>query len=59
MMNERDKATNGTGEGNSTDTTEGQDSYTEQLPDGSPSGNATEDPEQESDTTSGGDPEDD
>lgn len=29
---------------------------TEELPDGSPTGNATEDPNQDSDTNSGGEP---
>ncbi|WP_242089759.1 hypothetical protein [Curtobacterium sp. DN_7.5] len=43
------------------DTTSSQPSdaereYTEDLPDGSPSGNATEDPSQDSDHDSGGEP---
>lgn len=42
----------------STDITEMQRAYTEALGDGSPSGNATEDPKQDSDTASGGDPDD-
>lgn len=41
----------------STEATEEQIEYTEQLPDGSPSGDATEDPNQDSDTASGGEPE--
>lgn len=32
-----------------------QKAYTDSLGDGTPSGNATEDPSQDSDTTSGGD----
>jgi hypothetical protein len=42
----------------STDVTEKQQSHTEDLADGSPSGDATTDPDQSSDTTSGGSPED-
>lgn len=41
----------------STNITDEQREYTEQLGDGSPSGNATDDPKQDSDTASGGDPE--
>lgn len=41
----------------STDTTDEQKKHTDELGDGSPTGNATEDPNQDSDTTSGGEPE--
>jgi hypothetical protein len=41
----------------STDRTEDERRRTAELPDGSPSGDATEDPEQDSDTDSGGEPE--
>lgn len=41
----------------STDMTEKQQSHTADLADGSPSGDATTDPGQSSDTTSGGSPE--
>ncbi len=41
----------------STDTTDAQKKHTQDLGDGSPSGDAVDDPNQESDTTSGGDPE--
>lgn len=41
----------------STDPTEAQKQHTQDLPDGSPSGDATKDPDQDSDTTSGGEPE--
>ncbi len=40
----------------STDTTDEQKKHTDELSDGSASGNATEDPAQDSDTSSGGDP---
>ncbi len=40
----------------STNISDERKQYTEQLGDGTPSGTATEDPNQESDTTSGGDP---
>ncbi|GAA1838929.1 hypothetical protein [Agromyces salentinus] len=42
----------------STNLTEEQKQYTERLGDGSPTGNATEDPRQDTDTASGGDPDD-
>lgn len=41
----------------STDITEEQREYTEALGDGSPGGNETEDPHEDTDTASGGDPE--
>lgn len=41
----------------STDISEEQKKQNDSLADGSPSGDATKDPDQESDTTSGGDPE--
>lgn len=41
----------------STEISQNREEYTEQLGDGTPTGDATEDPDQESDTTSGGDPE--
>jgi hypothetical protein len=41
----------------STNLTEEQKRYTEQLGDGSPTGDATEDPRQDTDTASGGEPE--
>jgi hypothetical protein len=41
----------------STEVTDKQQAHTEDLADGSPSGDATTDPEQSSDTTSGGSPE--
>lgn len=40
----------------STNITEEQKRYTEELGDGSPTGDATKDPNQDSDTTSGGEP---
>jgi hypothetical protein len=40
----------------STDMTDEQKKHTDELSDGSPSGNATDDPQQDSDTSSGGDP---
>ena len=42
----------------STNVTADQQEYTEQLGDGTPSGSATEDPNQDSDTVSGGEPDD-
>ena len=51
-MSEENKTPDG-----STDITAEQAEYTEELPDGSPTGDATEDPKQDSDTTSGGEPE--
>ena len=41
----------------STDATESEFQRTEDLPDGSSTGNATEDPQQDSDVDSGGEPE--
>ncbi|RKR74802.1 hypothetical protein [Frondihabitans australicus] len=43
--------------GGSTDITDEQKKRTADLGDGSPTGNATEDPQQDSDTPSGGEPE--
>jgi hypothetical protein len=40
----------------STDRTDAQRDRTDDLPDGSVSGNATEDPDQDSDANSGGEP---
>ncbi|WP_022907904.1 hypothetical protein [Curtobacterium sp. B18] len=40
------------------DPTDAERQYTEDLPDGSPSGDATTDPEQDSDHDSGGEPAD-
>ncbi|MFJ7288538.1 hypothetical protein ACIQUC_09490 [Curtobacterium sp. NPDC098951] len=40
------------------DPTDAERQYTEDLPDGSPSGDATKDPEQDSDHDSGGEPAD-
>ncbi|WP_175472081.1 MULTISPECIES: hypothetical protein [unclassified Curtobacterium] len=42
----------------SSDPTDAQQQYTEDLPDGSPTGDATKDPAQDSDTDSGGEPAD-
>jgi len=42
----------------STDITEEQRAYTEALGDGSPTGNETADPKEDTDTASGGDPDD-
>ena len=42
----------------STSPSESEQDRTENLADGSPSGDATEDPAQDSDTTSGGEPDD-
>lgn len=42
----------------SSEPTDDERQYTEDLPDGSPSGNATEDPAQDSDHDSGGEPAD-
>lgn len=42
----------------SSDPTETQQQYTEDLPDGSSTGDATEDPQQDSDVDSGGEPAD-
>ncbi|MBF4615896.1 hypothetical protein [Curtobacterium sp. VKM Ac-1376] len=42
----------------SSDPTETQQQYTEDLPDGSSTGDATKDPEQDSDVDSGGEPAD-
>ena len=41
----------------STNISQEQKKRTDELNDGSPTGNATKDPNQDSDTTSGGDPE--
>jgi hypothetical protein len=41
----------------STNVSDKKKAHTDQLGDGSPTGNATEDPQQDSDTTSGGEPE--
>ncbi|WP_157887679.1 hypothetical protein [Frondihabitans sp. PAMC 28766] len=41
----------------STNVTDEQKKHTDSLGDGSPTGDATEDPKQDSDTTSGGEPE--
>ena len=43
----------------STNISDEQREYTEALGDGSPTGNAADDPHQETDTASGGDPDDD
>jgi hypothetical protein len=43
--------------GGTTDISDEEKQHTDQLGDGSPSGDATEDPKQDSDTTSGGEPE--
>jgi hypothetical protein len=48
-----DTAANG-----SSEPTDEQRAYTEDLPDGSSTGNATEDPDQDSDVDSGGEPAD-
>jgi hypothetical protein len=48
--------THGSTPDGSTNLSEEQKSRTENLGDGSPSGNATEDPRQDSDTASGGEP---
>ncbi|MFK4481739.1 MULTISPECIES: hypothetical protein [unclassified Curtobacterium] len=40
----------------SSDPSEAEAQYTEDLPDGSPTGDATKDPAQDSDTDSGGEP---
>jgi hypothetical protein len=42
----------------SSDPTDEQEQHTEDLPDGSASGDATEDPQQDSDVDSGGEPAD-
>ncbi|ANJ25633.1 hypothetical protein [Agromyces aureus] len=42
----------------STDISEERKRYTEQLGDGTPTGHATEDPHEDTDTASGGDPDD-
>ncbi|KQR27150.1 hypothetical protein ASF75_14865 [Curtobacterium sp. Leaf154] len=42
----------------SSDPTETQQQYTEDLPDGSSTGDATKDPQQDSDVDSGGEPDD-
>lgn len=42
----------------STNVTDEQQEYTEQLGDGTPSGSATENPNEDSDTVSGGEPDD-
>lgn len=42
----------------STNISDAEQQRTDDLPDGSPTGNATEDPNQDSDTNSGGEPAD-
>ena len=54
-MSDSDETTQGAPDG-STDVTEEQKEYTEELGDGTRTGDATEDPNQDSDVTSGGDP---
>lgn len=54
-MSDTDGTQKGVPDG-STELTEEQEKYTENLGDGTRTGDATEDPNQDSDVTSGGDP---